>query len=297
MAILSYSAFGFLSPVGKLLLDFMGPFTLNALRTLFSLPFLFLLFGPKTSAAALRSVAREPSVWLLGGGFLTLTLLPYLWSLKYLPATITTLTVYLSPLLVAAWSRFVMKERVSWMVIPAVVLTLGGGYLAIAGPGGITLDRQGLWGLFLATVGVLGWTAYTIHLKWLSRTHDANQLTLAAFLTSAVAFTVGAYAFESFRTVWTSTTLEYLALYVLLPGVVSFWLYAQSLRYASTTTVAVLIGVELVATALISRAMTGEGFALSKILGLALVLGAVTAYLATEVWRERKLPVRTQMFH
>jgi drug/metabolite transporter (DMT)-like permease len=283
-AVLSYVSFGFLSPVGQILLQSMEPFTLNAVRTLFALPLMFLLFGPRTTRTALSSVRADPQVWILGAFWLSLTFVPYLWSLKYLPPTITTVTIYGAPLLIAGWQHFVEKQRVGLIVLPTIAITIAGAVLAIRAPGGVVLDRDGVLGLTLALAGVVGWSGYTIHLGRLTRSRDPNALTLAAFITAGAAFLAGAVAFEGVRLVIDRTTLLYLALYIVFPGVMALWLYSLSLKNADPTTVAVLIGIELVATAIVSAALTDEIFTLGKIAGLGLVIAAVTAFL----WSERR---------
>lgn len=284
LAFVAYAAWGFLSPVGQILLDSMGPFTANAIRTLASLPFLMLLMGRKTTKAALRATATDASGWILGAGFLTLTLVPYLASLKYLPATITTLTVYLTPLLVAGWMFVRHGTRPNRLLIPTVVATLAGGYLTISARGGVSLDRNGVLGLGLAILGVLGWAGYTIHLKHLTGRRDADELTLTAFLTSGVAFTIGAALIEGGQVDWSPALAKWLVIYVLFPSVISFFLYSRALHLVEATTVAVLLGVELVSTAIVSHFLTDEVFSTLKVLGLGVVLVAITAYL----WDERR---------
>lgn len=285
-AILSYLSFGFLSPVGKILLEAMPPFTLNAIRTLLALPLMFVLFGLPTTRESLRLVRRDPRVWILGAFWLGLTFVPYLWSLKYLPPTITTLTVYATPLLVAAWQHFRWHQSVSPLVLPTVAVTLVGAALAVSSPGGVELDAEGRLGLFLALLGVVGWSGYTIHLAQLSATYEANALTFAAFTTSGIAFLAGALVFDGVPDLGAldARMASYLALYIVFPGVVSLWLYSLSLRHTDAATVAVLIGVELIATAVVSFFLTDERFTTGKVAGLGIVLAAVTAYL----WNERR---------
>lgn len=277
---LAYLAWGFLSPVGQILLRSMGPFTLNTVRTFAAMPLLVLVFGPRSARVAAKALARPPA-WALGG-WLALTFVPYLWSLRFLPPTITTLTVYLTPLVVAAWQRLVLKEPVSRLVVPTIALTVLGAALAVGSKGGVALDHNGLLGLGLALLGVTGWSAYTIHLKRLTAAADADALTLAAFATSGLLFLAGGIAFEGLHLVLDRSTLLYLALYVVFPGVVSFWLYSRALQQTDATTVAVLIGAELVATAVVSRLLTTETFTLGKVAGLAVVVLAVTAFLLNE---------------
>jgi len=263
----------------------MEPFTLNAIRTIVALPVMVLLFGWRTSREALQLVGRDVQVWILGGFWLTLTFVPYLASLKYLPPTITTVTVYATPLIVAGWQRFRWHQRVSPLVLPTVLVTLVGAALAVRSPGGVTLDADGRLGLLLAVLGVVGWSGYTIHLSRLTITHNPNALTFAAFVTSGLVFLVGALAFEGIGVApLDRPTTGLLVLYVLFPGVTSLWLYSLSLRYADAATVAVLIGVELIATAIVSFFLTDEVFTVGKVAGLGIVLVAVTVYL----WDEKR---------
>ncbi len=288
-AVLSYVSFGFLSPVGQILLDSMPPFTLNAIRTLLALPLMVILFGLRTTKEALRLVRSDPQVWILGAFWLGITFVPYLWSLKYLPPTITTVTVYATPLLVAGWQRFRWRQRVSPLVLPTALITIVGAAMAVGSPGGVQLDYEGRLGLALALLGVLGWTGYTLHLGRLTQTREPNALTLAAFVTAGVSFLAGSVVFEGVQVVIDRTTAAYLALYVVFPGVVSLWLYSLSLRHADAATVAVLIGVELVATAVVSYLLTSERFDSLKLGGLAVVAVAITAYL----WQDARRRPRT----
>lgn len=285
LAVLAYTAWGFLSPVGQILLDHMGPFAANAIRTLGSLPFLALLMGPRKVRNALRLVATNLQVWLLGSVFLAVCLVPYLASLRYLPPTITTLTVYLTPLLVAGWMRLTGRERVGRLVIPTVAATLLGGFLAIAGPAGAPPGAPGALGLGLAILGVLGWTAYTLHLSRLAREHDPDQVTFAAFVTSAASFVGGAFAIEGFHVSWSTPLAGWILLYVGVPSVLSFFLYSRSIRIIGATTVSVLLGIELVSTAFVSAWITGETFTPLKVAGLGIVVLFITLYL----WDEARL--------
>lgn len=282
LACLAYAAWGFLSPVGSILLEDgeMGPWTLNALRTLAALPLFFILFGPRLSVASFE-LLRNREVWIVGALWLPLTFIPYLASLKFLPPTIATLTVYLSPLAVAAWQHYRFHERVSPWIVPTAFATLIGGVLSTQGAGGVALDANGWTGLGLAALGILGWTAYTIHSKKLTTTHDPNALVLAAFIASAVPFTLGA-AVERFHVAWERDVILWLALYVVIPTFTSFWLYSLALRRAPAATVAVLIGVELAATAVVSYFVTGEVFGPLKVAGLVIVAIAITLYLWSE---------------
>lgn len=266
----------------------MGPFAANAIRTFGALPFLMILLGPRATKAALRAILVDPSGWVLGAGWLALALVPYLASLKYLPPTITTLTVYLTPLLVAGWEWARNDLPPPRLLLPTVGFTLVGGWIAISAAGGAPPGLPGWQGLGLAMLGAVGWTGYTLYLKHLTRTREADELTLVAFITSGIAFALGAVVFEPHRLGWDANLLGWILLYVMVPSVLSFFLYTRALNLVDATTIAVLLGVELVATGVVSYALTGETFSLAKLGGFALVTAAITVYL----WDAHKRPSR-----
>lgn len=288
LAVAAYVAWGFLSPVGQLLLESMGPFTLNALRTIAALPLLFLISGRHAGAAV--GMLRRPSAWVLGAVWLVLTFAPYHASLSFLPPTITTLTIYLAPFIVAGWEHLRGHERMSPLLIPTILVTVGGAWLATQGPGGVPPTREGALGLALALTGVAGWAGYTIHLKRLTATADANALTLAAFLTSGVAFLALALPIERLEVTWSREVGLWLAFYVLVPTFLSFWIYGLAIRWAPAGAVATLIGAELVATAVVSAVVRDEVFTTTKVVGLLVVTAAVTAYLLYESRRGARQP-------
>lgn len=284
LAILAYASWGYLSPGGARLLEAWDPFTINTLRTAIALPLLFLLFSPTARRDALRYVRSDLQVWILGGFWLVLTFTPYLWSLKFLPPSITTLTLYMSPLAVAAWQFIKHREPVTLFIVPTVVATVFGGWIASQGAGGVPSTRDGALGLGLAIVGVVGWIGYTLHVKALTRTRDPNAVTLAVFVTSGVVFALGALIVEDPWHTVARSDVAILVVYAIIPGGVSFWLYSQSLKYASAATVSVLLGVELIATVIVSYFVSDEIFTDQKIAGMGLVLVFVTLYL----WMERR---------
>jgi drug/metabolite transporter (DMT)-like permease len=285
-AIAAYLAWGFLSPGGKLLLEDGGPWTINLLRTALSLVAFVLLFGRATTVRVSKALARHLNLWILGVPGLGLTLTLYLYSVDRLEPTISTVLLYLSPIVIAVAARRLFKERLHPLAVPVALVTLAGVLLTIWTPqGGFGLTGTHGEGLLLGVLSVGGWVFYTLWLRKLSSTHPENDLTLAAFATSGVLFLAGTILVEGFDFTFTTRSTLLLALYVALPSVISFQLYTVAVKRAGAGVAAILIGVELISTAIISAALGQETFGGTKILGLAIVLAAVTIF----IWRQNQI--------
>lgn len=284
-AVLAYTAWGPLAPLGRLLLEDTGPFSLNVLRTAGSIVLFALLMGPRKVWSSLRCLGRDWRPWLLGVVGLGFTFGAYLGSLVFLEPTIAALTIYLSPILVAWFAHRFLGERRPRLLVTTLVLTILGGALAVLEPSrGVEVPRSVWWGLFLGLLGVVGWTFYTLYLRHLGSRYDDEELTLTAFFTSGLFFLVVALivpgeglAFDA-----NATSLLRLGAYILVPSFLSFRLYATAIRHAGASITAVLLGIELVATAIFSYFLTDERFSVDKIAGVVIVLAAVTVFLANE---------------
>jgi drug/metabolite transporter (DMT)-like permease len=288
-AVLAYVAWGFLSPGGKLLLDYAGPWTINFHRTWLSLLVFILLMGPRRSQRALAALGRDVQLWILGVGGLGLTFVLYLYSVDRLDPSVATVMLYLAPFLIAwAAHRFLGERRDPW-VLPTALVTLAGVAMAVVEPiQGQQVPMGEVVGVVIGAGSVLGWAFYTVHLRFLSGHHPESVLTIAPFAASCVFFLVGGLLVEGLAFEVTRQSLLILAVYVAFPSVASFVLYTVAVRRAGATVAGVLLGVELLATAAVSAALGQEQFGIDKLIGYAIVLVTVTVFLLSRRRRIRQ---------
>ena len=285
-AVLAYTAWGPLAPLGALLLQDTGPFTLNVLRTAGAIVLFAILMGPRAVGRSLRLLTKDWRLWLLGVVGLGFTFGAYLSSILYLEPTIAALLVYLSPIAVAVIARRKLGEAPARLFWPTLVLTILGGALAILEPSkGIAIPDDVLVGLLIGVLGAGGWTFYTVYLKKLGDKYEDRDLTFTAFVTSGIAFLVPALFLEGFEVAASSTFGWRLLVYIAVPSFLSFQLYAVAIRHAGAAFTSILLGIELAATAVFSYFLTNEPFGLEKTVGIGLVLLAVTGFLAGETGR------------
>jgi drug/metabolite transporter (DMT)-like permease len=282
-AVLGYVCWGPLAPLGVLLLRDTGPFTLNTWRTVGSLVLFTATWGPSALVRSIRILGRDWRPWLLGTIGIGFTFSAYLGSLLYLEPTIGALTIYLSPVLIAWFAPRFLGEKNPRLALTTVLLTLAGGALAVLEPSkGVHVPNGVLFGLFLGVSGAFGWTFYSLQLRHLGTRYSDEELTLTTFLTSGLVFLVFALPLEHLQFHAGRLSLVRLAVYIVMPSYLAFRLYAVAIRQAGASVTAVLLGIELVATAVFSYFLTDETFSLDKIAGVAIVIAAVTAFMVLE---------------
>lgn len=165
----------------------IGPVHLTEIRGLLSgaLLLVVLLF---TRPSSLRITWRQvPFLALYGLVAFALTQVLYMITLTRLPVGITTLLMFLAPVVVALWLRFGRREPGSPMIWVALALVVCGLALVAQFWAGLSLDGLGL----LTGLG----TAIALACYWLlgehgAKTRDAASLTFWGFVFATAMWTV-----------------------------------------------------------------------------------------------------------
>lgn len=292
-AVLSYCAWGLLSPVGKVLVDEQGmpPNTLNAMRLGVASIFLMVLVGPRRGALATHVLRKDVNVWFLGITGIGLTFTFFLYSLRTIDATVATLLVFFSPLMVVPVAARWLHEPATKATWAAAFFVLGGAWLTLFGLAAPDIPRSEWLALGVGFLSVITWSVYTVHLRIVAPRHDPYALTAATFLAATAMFVVLAAVTEDFiagaKRVLEPGIIGWFALYVVFPSVLAYILYTNALQRLRAGPVSVLLGVELLVTALVSNWITDERFPAIKIAGLVVVGAAMTAFV---IWENRKAP-------
>lgn len=257
-------------------------------------------------ARTLRVSWRElPLLVVYGIAGVGLVQLSYFVAIQRLPIGLALLLEYLAPLLVALVARFVLHERVSALLWPALALSLGGLALALGlGGGEVSLD---VVGVVAGLVAAVSFATYFLLGERLVRHRDPLSTTFWGFaipgvLATAVAPWWGTLA-QSSRVQVTLpeaigggqvVLLAVVAWVILLGTLGPFAASTAALRYLPATVVTVVATLEPVGAALLAWWWFDESLTGLQVLGFGLVLaGVVLALLArgTPVEDEPGTPV------
>lgn len=291
MAVAAFTAWGLLTPVGKILLEDLPPMTLNALRMIVATAMLGVFIPPSVWRVGFQYLRRKDIVLLalLGGG---LDFTVYLYALTRVDATFATLGFYTAPLWTALLARARLGEKLGASFAPAILLLFAGGWLAMFG--GLRPDAAGfdLWGMTLAVLAGFGWAVYAVGLRAVAPDLRLRPLMVCSFLVSTVYFVVVALVVDGPGdvTALAPTTWGWLLLHAAVPTTLAMLLFNGSLQRAPAGHVNILVGVELAATALFAWLLLGDTFNAVQILGLAAALASVSWYLWTRTRVSRVPP-------
>ena len=210
----------------------------------------------------------------------------YLAAIERLEIGIALVVIYLSPIFVALWARFVMHEPVRSRLWAAIGLSIAGLSLVVDLWGGVTLNMVGL---AACLVTALGFAVYVLMADAaLRRGRDAYSLLAWGFLFAAL-FWALAQPWWTFpgglvagdvsllgRLDGLEAPVWLLVAYVVVLGtLVPFALLVTALHHIAPTRVAIVAMLEPVGAALVAFAWLGEELSRQELAGAALVLAGV----------------------
>ena len=286
MALAAAALFGVNGTVVKVALDDgLSAYRLAELRCLASFV-IFVAIVAATRPERLRTSRRELAyLAVFGACAVVLTQLLYLLAIRRLKIGVALVLIFLGPLLVALWARFVGKKQVRPLFWAALGLSVVGLVLVVRVWDRFSLDGLGV---AFALAGAGAYALYMLYAEHAVGRRDPISLLCFGFLFATVVWTVvqpwwslpwhGLTAEVSLHGNLAGSQLPEWALVawiVVLGTVVPFILVVGSLQHLPATRVAICGMVEPVIAALVAYAWLGETLAPAQLLGGVLVLVAI----------------------
>jgi drug/metabolite transporter (DMT)-like permease len=248
---------------------------------------LFLAAALLAGRRSLR-VRREELPWLAAFGVLGLALVQlfYFIGLERLDIGVSLVIEYITPVLVALWARFVVKEPVRRRLWYAIAVALGGLSLVVDLWSGVTLDGVGVGACLLAAVAYTGYIL--IAERSLARGRDVLSLLAWGFLFATIFWSVVQpwssfplrFAYEDVsllgRLDGVTAPVWPLLVFVLVLGTfVPFILMVGALHHIPATRATIVAMLEPVLAAVVAFAWLEESLTAGQIAGGVLVLAGV----------------------
>lgn len=256
--------------------DGMNPDSVVFFRYLLALPILAAMVIFRGRKLTIPRYAVVPSIIL--GVLMALSSLTLFLSYKYMNAGIASTLLFIYPIIVAVIMVIFFKERVSIRLIVCIAVSLGGIALLYKGADGDTLDTLG------TTFVVISALSYAIYLVGINhkRMQDIPtlQLTFFMLLFGSVLF-VGRIASGVELTtpkVWYHWgNLIGLAVF---PTAISFICTTRAIQIIGPMPTAILGALEPASAIFFGVTVLGQGITPRELLGLVLIVAAVTAVIA-----------------
>ena len=259
----------------KIAVAYVNPFELLAIRYIFGLPILLVIFFAKKTK--LQFEKRDKIAILLGSAILTIHFLIQITGLKTTSATNTGWIISVTPLVLAVLAFFFLKEKIGRNQIFGIVIATAG-ILLLVSRGNLTnfswLNSTGDW-LVLGSAHT--WAFYAVATRYVSQRCDPLVVTVGVMAPSAVLILL----YVSFTSDWTKflhLPLEPLLALIFL-GVfalgLAHWFWQVGVAKLGAARAGIFLYLEPLATTALAVPYLHEEFGLFSAIGGLLVLAGV----------------------
>lgn len=273
LALISSGSFGLIPFFSKPLLnEGFTPSTILLYRSLFA-------FGIIALLCLIRKDSLKIPVKTLGkfavlGAFYALTSFGLIYSYKYIDTGIATTIHFLYPVMVAFFMFLFYKEKITKKVAISAILSLVGvGFLSWSNGG--VIELKGL----LAVLGTV--VTYAIYItgfsnKELKKVSQGVSMFYVMFFGIVMFTGITLVSNEGFVPITSMNPILNLLGLALIPTVISGLALISAIRYAGSTVTSILGSFEPMVAMLVGVLYFHEHFGLNSLLGLILILVAVT---------------------
>lgn len=202
-------------------------------------------------------------------------------SYDYMPSGVATTIFFLFPILVALMMVIFYKERLSWKVIAAAALAIGGVYLlqGVGSTGSIEPE-----GVIVIGCAMLAYASYIVFLNH-SRAKDVPNMKAMfyIFLCAFVINTVKLFIMDGphICRIPDRTTFFLILLLSLIPTMIADLILIYAVKIVGSTTVALLSCMEPITAYIVGVLVFKEEFHPIQLIGVAVIILSVTIVILT----------------
>ena len=259
----------------KIAVQYVSPAELLALRYIFGLPILLVVFF--TKKIKFQFEKRDTIAILLGSTIITIHFLIQITGLKYTSATNTGWIISISPLIMALLAFLILKEKiVARQIIGIIVATIG--IVLLVSKGEFTnLDWLSSTGDWLVLASACTWAFYSISTRYVSQRLNPLAVTVGVLGPSALVIIVYV-VFTSGWTKFLQLPLEPLLAIIFL-GVFAMgmaqWFWQEGMAKLGAARAGIFLYLEPLATMALAVPYLREEFGVFTAIGGFLVLAGV----------------------
>ncbi len=246
------------------------PLVIAAYRLTLATLILLLFTFPRTFPELRRLTRQEILPSLLAGSFLCLHFALWITSLQYTSVASSVIFVTTNPIFVGLASTFLLRERLSGVLLFSILLAVLGGM--IIGWGDLGKGRDHLWGDFLALLGAIMATGYLlVGRKVRQKVSLIAYITLVYGVASVLLILLALLSGDLFFDYSVKTYLLFFLLAV-VPQLIGHTSLNWALKFFSATLVAVFILGEPIGASILAYLFLGDAPGSNLVWGGTLVL-------------------------
>ena len=253
--------------IGKALFNAgMSPFVLVQTRVVLSAAILTLVLSvwrPALLKIRLRDIGH---LLLFGGVFMALMQLSYFFAISKIQVAAAILVQYLAPALVACYSMLFWHERVTFLKVLALLLSVAGCYLVVGGYNLslLTMNRVGIMWALLSAVAFASTTLLSE-----KGMHQYNPWTVLAygFLFSSLSLNIVQRPLSVLSQSYTPTQWASILYVGVFGTLIPFGLYLAGVNHIRSTRAIITATLEPIAAAFMAFFLLGESLSSLQIAG------------------------------
>ncbi len=264
--------------VSKVVLDYVPPMTLLAMRLVIGgAALLLVVLAGRTPWVGVRDLPRMALLGLVGFG---ISLAAQFIGTRLSSASHGAVITSVTPAFILVFAATLLKERITWAKIAAVAIATAGVLLVVEQPGGFRIEARAFWGDVLLLVAGITWALYTVLGRLAATRYPPVTVTTYATLTGIV-WVLPVIPFELSGIAWRPLppAVWWGILYL---GVVStalaFYLWNKGFTLMDAATGSLFFFAQPVVGAVLGWLLLGESLTARFLLGTAVIIaGGVLA--------------------
>ena len=263
------------NPFGALPLYAEGINTASVLFYRFSMAAVMLCVIMLFSRESFSITKKEMKVLLSLGVLFSVSCYTYYQSFRFMDAGIASTILFVYPVMVAVIMAIFYKEKVTMVTVSSILLALVGIWMLYRGEGGITLNTAGVVLVLLASL------LYALYIIVVNRSNiQLSPWKQSFYVMLTCVFLMLVYSFTSpelHLQIPPSVKVWFYASWLgLVPTILSLVLMTIAVREIGATPTSIMGALEPITAVMIGVIMFGESFTPRLMIGIALVLLAVT---------------------
>lgn len=198
----------------------------------------------------------------------------YFTAINMVSISLAVILLYTAPIFVMIFSAILFNEKMTKRKLMALGLTFLGCIFVTVQTKGASVDVS-FFGILIGLGSGLGYALYSIFGRYALKHYDSMTVTFYTFVFA----TIGLLPISNIKNIYmfTSAKAIYYSLALgILTGVLPFLLYTKGLSYLETGKASILTTIEPVVATIIGLTLFQESISLFKIIGIGLVLFAVS---------------------
>lgn len=274
LIILSALCFGAMAPLAKIIYGFdIAPSFLLSIR--FFIASILLWSYIKLSKQRINyRLTREQGLLLLvigGGVYFTLSIL-YFNAIRYIPVSLSVLIFYTFPFMVNLFAFFVLKEKINFWQLCALVMAFAGLILSVS-LGDVTFNYLGV---LLSLLSAVGYAAYML-LLGIKKISTVDSVAVAAYSNSftAVSFFIYSLSIGELHASMPWQGWSALAFIAVFSTAIAILTLSKGIRLIGAAKASIVSTVEPIEGVLLSFLLLGETMNLTQGIGMVMILSAI----------------------